>query len=104
MYRPALAGQSETVQNSAPLTGANVAVSNEASLLAIAPAGPLAALTVTMPAAPSNGRRVTVTTTQAITALTLAGGSFVGGVTTLAIGGFAAFCYVSALGQWIRCG
>lgn len=104
MYPPFSVVPPESVQDSAPLTGANVAVSSSSSLLAINPAGTIAALTVTFPAAPSNGQTVTICTTQIITALTLAGGTFVGGIATLALGGFAAFCYVTAVGKWVRCG
>jgi hypothetical protein len=104
MYPPFQSRSVESVQDATPATGGNVAVSSDAGVLVISPSGSLASLTVTMPASPSNGRRVTICTTQAITVLTLAGGLFIGGVSTLALGGFASFCYVSSVGRWVRCG
>lgn len=67
-----------TTQYDTPLTGATV-VSNGANYLILEPAGALADLTITLPASPSDGQPFSYVTTQAITTVTLDGGTVVGG-------------------------
>ncbi len=62
----------------APLTGASLTLTAQHRQLIINPAGTIAALTVTMPAASAtmvNGQRIGICGTQIVTALTLAGGT-----------------------------
>lgn len=100
MYGPLPANQS--VQYVVPLTGNTVAVSSSTTQLILEPAGTLATLTVTLPASPSNGQTVSLSSTAAITALTLNGGTIVGAVTTLAANAFAAYCFQGT--KWYRVG
>lgn len=61
-----------------PLTGASLTLTAQHRQLIINPAGTIAALTVTMPAASAtmvNGQRIGICGTQIVTALTLAGGT-----------------------------
>lgn len=66
--------QIETGANiSTPLTGATVVMSTTTSNNIVNPAGTIAALTVTMPAAPVDGQVCRILFTQVVTALTLTG-------------------------------
>jgi hypothetical protein len=69
------------------------------------PAGTLATGTITMPASPVDGMVIRFSSSQAITALTVAantGQSIVSAVTTLAAGGGAAYIYRLANTTWYR--
>lgn len=61
------------LQVETPLTGATVTVRSNVFYSQIAPAGPLATLTVNMPASPTDGQFMTITITEVITALTHSG-------------------------------
>ena len=67
------------------------------------PAGTLATLTVNLPASPQDGDSALISTSQIITTLTL-GGTIVGTLTSLSLGGFARFIYNTAAGKWFRAG
>lgn len=56
-----------------PLTGASVLIPNKITNYLITPAGTIATLTVTMPAAPINGQVVRISSSATVTALTLSG-------------------------------
>jgi hypothetical protein len=61
-------------QKAVPLTGATLTIGSSTvnqSVLAVNPAGGLAALTIILPAAPVDGQRALIFTSQAITALTM---------------------------------
>ena len=94
----------ERVQAVAPATGNTVVVSAGTTALLLSPAGTLATLTITLPSSPVNGQALVIATSQALTALTVNGGTIVGTLTTLALGGFAYFVYDSATSKWFRCG
>ena len=73
------------------------------TVLVINPAGTLATGTVTMPAAPADGMTISFSSTQIITALTVAGNtgqSIVGNPTTMNAGGGATFVYRLANTTW----
>lgn len=99
-----------TTQYEAPVTGANVLVTDGALNyeLRIQPAGTIAALTVTFPASTNcvEGQEIIMTSSQIVTTLTLAGnGSTIqGGGTTFAAGGFARYRFDATFTQWIRVG
>lgn len=59
--------------NVSPLTGTSVVIPNNVSNYLITPAGTIAALTVTMPSAPTDGQVVRISSSQTVTALTLNG-------------------------------
>lgn len=86
-----------------PTTGSSVTILDNTTVLTINPAGAILALTIVFPTA-YDGRVVEFNTTQTITALTLSGGTFVGGLTTLGIAGFAQYIYSSGDSKWHRQG
>ncbi|HWD29282.1 MAG TPA: DUF2793 domain-containing protein [Rhizomicrobium sp.] len=90
-----------------PATGFAIAVSNTAGRLILDPAGTLASGTITLPAAPKDGQLLRLSTTQGITALTLApatGQSVVGAPATLGANTSAEFTYRAANTTWYRTG
>jgi hypothetical protein len=99
-----------TAQYEAPLTGANIAItdSSASTELRIKPAGTIAALTVTFPASTNavEGQEILMTSSQIVTTLTLAGnGSTIqGGATAFTAGGFARYRFDATFTQWIRIG
>ena len=79
--------QPRPYQYTQPASGGSITVNNGVELLIIDPAGALATLTVTMPAAPLDGQRVALQSSQTITALTQSpntGQTIKGAATTLA--------------------
>lgn len=94
-----------TVQYSAPTTGSTVTVGSTGhTKLLLNPAGTLATLTVTFPGSPSDGDMVQLGSSQIITALTMNGGTIVGALTTLAVGGAGTWVYSSTSSSWIKTG
>lgn len=93
------------VQTAAPLTAGTVTVnSGRCVILVINPAGTIATLTIALAGTPLDGDQVTVTSTQIVGTLTLNGGTILGPLTALVVGGFASFMYHSAIGKWLRIG
>jgi hypothetical protein len=92
------------MQYAVPTTGQTVAMSANIGRLVLNPAGLLALLTITMPPSPTDGQECSFSTSQPITALTMSGGTIIGGLTTLALGGFASFVYSSGASSWFRAG
>ena len=71
----------------------------------INPASTIAALTVTLPSTlmiPS--QRVTLACSQIVTALTMNGGTIVGALASLAVGGFGTWVWSANSSQWFRAG
>ena len=99
-----------TAQYEAPLTGANIPItdSSQNTELRIQPAGTIAALTITFPASTNcvEGQEILMTSSQIVTTLTLAGnGSTIqGGATAFTAGGFARYRFDATFTQWIRVG
>ncbi len=88
-----------------PSSGASLAVPNNCSLLQIAGSATLAALSVTLPAAPIDGQEVTIATLPAISALTLsanAGQTLAGAPASLAANSALRFVYFAAPALWAR--
>lgn len=100
--------RAEVVQYVTPTTGQTVTVNADTGVLVINPAGTLATLTINMPAgvpARGDGHIITIATSQILTAVTMgagAGNTAIGAITTLALAGFAAYCYRQTV--WYRCG
>lgn len=92
------------VQYVVPTSGQTVVMLANIGRLVLNPAGLLATLTVTMPATPINGQQVSISSKQAITAMTINGGTIIGTITTLARGGFASFVYSTDCASWLRAG
>lgn len=107
VYVP-LASLRDGVQGSynVPLTGFTRVMAPEQSVLTLDPAGTLATGTVTLPATLSDGKVVTIFSSQTITALTINtsnGATFVPAVvTTLAANASVSYWYDKALNQWHR--
>lgn len=94
----------DTVVTASPLTGATIAATTSTHdvTTVLTPAGTIATLTVTMPASPFNGQRFLLTSTQIVTALTLAGGTIVGATTALAVNTAVEYVYVLATTSWYK--
>ncbi len=96
-----------SIQIVVPTTGQTItAIPASRLTLILNPVSELAALTVNLSASAQDNDRITVATTKAITLLTLSGNSktIVGAVSTMALGGFAEYQYIAALGVWMRVG
>lgn len=89
------------VQYSVPTTGQTV-VSNGSGVLFLNPAGLLVSLTVTVPSAPVDGQSFEVASSQAITTLTMNGGTIKGALTTFVLNGWARWRYSSSAAAWFR--
>ncbi len=88
-----------------PASGAALVVPNNCSLLQIAGSATLAALSVTLPAAPIDGQEVTIATIPAITALTLnanTGQTIAGAPTALSANSAARFIFFATSALWAR--
>ena len=99
LYKP-----KNVIQYSAPITGATVAISAPNTSLLIEPAGTLASLTVNFPSSPADSDEIRFSSTQIVTALTLANGTIVGPIVSLAVGSFAQYVYRSVNTSWYRIG
>ena len=66
------------------------------------PAGTLATLTVTLPAAPADGQKQYVHSTALVTALTVNGGAIKNAPATVAAGGSFGFMWSAAAAAWIK--
>ena len=97
-------GRSRNVQNASPATGTTVVVDAITNALLLTPAALIATLTVSMPASPTNGQEIVISSSQAVTALTMNSGTIVNPLTTLALGGFASFVFNTGNASWFRTG
>ena len=90
-------------QYAQPLTGATVAIQAGVVVTTIDPAGALAALTIAFPASPIDGQAQFLNFTQAVTTLTLSGGSFAANAPSNvgAGGGEWTLQYQAAAGKWL---
>lgn len=95
---------SDALQYEVPANAATVVCGNATTLLILNPASALAALTVTLPSAPIDGQRITIAAGALITLLTVNGGTIKGGISTLALNGFARYAYSAAADAWFRAG
>ena len=94
-----------SIQYTTPLTGGTINVNAGGYVkLLINPAGSLLALTIALPAAPSNGDVLELASSQAITTLTMSGGTIVGPLTAMAIGTFASYVFSTDADEWFRIG
>lgn len=96
------ADQSKSVQS--PVTGDSITIAKYVRRLLLTPAGTLATLTVTMPAAPIDGQLITVSCSQVVTALTFsanAGQSILNAPTAFAAGQKVDYCYHLATTTWL---
>jgi len=97
----------ENINYQVPLTGFTITIGNTDNILIIEPAETLATGTIIMPASPTNGQVVRISSTQVVTALTVSantGQTIKGAVTTIAANGFASWVYRSTNTTWYRIG
>lgn len=96
----------DTVQAATPTAGGTVTISdsNYDTTVILTPAGTLATLTVVLPAAPFNGQRVLITSTQIVTALTLDDGAAntSGATTALAVNTAVEYVYRASNTTWYK--
>jgi hypothetical protein len=88
-----------------PATGFTYVVPSGVVGVALTPATTLATGTITMPASPADGMTVNISSSQIITALTVnanTGQSIINAITTLALGGSAAYLYRLSNTTWYR--
>lgn len=88
-----------------PGTGFSITISNGVSSLILDPAGTLATGTIVLPAAPTDGQLVNVSSSQIITALTVSpnsGQSIKNAPTTLTAGGGFKYLYMVSNATWYR--
>jgi hypothetical protein len=94
-----------TKQYTTPATGNTVTVNSTGTTwLFLNPAGTLLTLTVTLPASPTDQDSVKIFSSQAITTLTINGGTIIGALTTMAIGTFSEYTLFSDTSNWARTG
>lgn len=94
-----------TVQYTTPATGATVTAADSGNVhLLVNPAGTLLALTIAFNASPTDGDILTLGSSQAVTTLTMSGGTVIGALTTLAIASFARYMYNATASKWFRIG
>jgi hypothetical protein len=87
-----------------PTTVFSITIPASTQVLVLNPAGTLATGTITMPASPIDKQNVCVTSSQAITALTVspnAGQSIIAAPLSMGVGGFC-YHYVLSLTTWFR--
>lgn len=93
-----------------PADGFTISLANNVGTLILTPAGALLTGTINFPAVPLDGQRLTISSTQAVAALTLSGGAATisGGLTAFAavgaFGSFATYQYTAAGTTWYRIG
>lgn len=95
---------STVYQYATPTTGTTVSINSTARTLIVDPAGTLLALTVNLPSSPADGKIITIGSSQAITTLTLGGGTIVGTLTSFSAGSFATYLYKLSNTTWYRIG
>ena len=90
-------------QYASPLTGTTVTVTGTDDVwLVLTPAGTIATLTVALPDAPVNKQEVAVSASQTVTALTLSGGTVIGGPTTMGAASPFRLRYEGVAGAWYK--
>lgn len=93
------------VQYETPSNGGSISITDGGNVrLLIDPATALLALTISLPSQPQDGDEVTISSSKAVTALTLNGGTIIGGLTAFVIGSFAKYHYNSTASKWFRIG
>lgn len=96
-------GKDRPIQRATPTAGATV-VSDGSPLLALLHSSLIATLTVTFPSSPRNGQQFGIASKSAVTALTLNGGSTIGGLAALTAAGFATWAFSTTDTAWVRTG
>lgn len=92
------------IQYAAPTVGQTVEIAASTDVLIIEPAGTLATLTINLPAGVPPSKRITVASTQIVTALTFGGNgnTILNGITAMAVGGASEYIFRAANNSWYR--
>lgn len=92
------------IQYVTPSTGDTVTITGSGrTILLINPSITLTTLTLILPSSPSDADIVEIGTSQIITTMTVTG-TIVGTLSTMALAGFASFCYNATASKWFRIG
>lgn len=93
-----------TVTHNVPTTGFEITISDGITSLVLEPVGTLATGTINMPANPFNGQTVSISSTQIVISLTLAGNgaTIVGNTTALAVNTAVEYKYIEATDKWYK--
>ena len=108
MAQTALDGSNGLIRNmdfSTPTTGFSYTVPAGVVGTVLTPSGTLLAGTIVMPAAPVDGMTVSLSSTQAVTTLTLSpntGQSISSAITTFALGATASYLYRASNSTWYK--
>ena len=94
----------DIVQVAVPVSAATVTASPNTTLLLLNQAGLLAALTVTFPSSPADGRKFSVSSATVITTLTMNGGTINSPLAAFTVNGFARYVYSATTSSWWRVG
>lgn len=94
----------QITQYEVPETGATVVMRADTQALLLKPAGTLLTLTITVPTTPIDGQEISISSTQALTTLTVNGGTMEQSLTSLAANGFFGFIYNVTTSTWFRIG
>lgn len=95
----------QTEQYTTPTTGSTINVTAARFvILIINPAGSLLALTIAFAGSPLNGDTLQMGSTQAVTTVTMSGGTIIGGLTSFVIGSSATYRYNSTASEWVKTG
>lgn len=93
------------VQYAAPTVGQTVTINSNGHVqLLVNPAGTLATLTITFPSTPSDGDMIEMGCSQIVTALTMNGGTIIGSLAALAVGGGGTWIFSATASSWIKIG
>jgi hypothetical protein len=94
-------------QYTTPLTGTSIQIGSSANgapaqALVLNPAGTIAALSVVFPAGVVDGFKLTISSSQIITALTLSGATISNPLTAMTAGQVASYVWVAQAASWFR--
>lgn len=93
----------ETEQYVTPTTGSTVNVTSARKVvLVINPAGSLLALTIAFAGSPVNGDTLQMGSTQAVTTVTMSGGTIIGGLASFVIGSSTTYRYNTTASEWVK--
>ncbi len=90
----------------APTAGSTVTISNDVRSVIINPAGTLNTLTIAFPSAPADGQIISISSTQAVTTLTVSGATFGNASSlgsSLSAGDSFRLIYNDSVGKWFKC-
>lgn len=94
-----------TVSYNVPTAGATIilpAFDSMELMVFLNPTGILATITINLPSVITDGQKVSLMTSQAITLVTMGGGTILSALTTMGINAFATYSFSATANQWFR--